>query len=78
MKDLHDEGLGVNKIAAHLKRSTDWVSKYVFKKDSRAVKKPGGRPPAIGPELRKNIQETYADMFAKADAQFEVMARSGY
>ncbi|CAK0866119.1 unnamed protein product [Prorocentrum cordatum] len=42
MRRLHDSGMGVKRIAAALSRSTDTVSKHLFKKNT--TKKSKGRP----------------------------------
>ena len=35
MKTLHEDGMGVKKIAAALGRSTDTISKHVFQKEQK-------------------------------------------
>ena len=42
MRRLHDSGMGVKKIAAAMGRSTDTISKHLFKKNT--AKKAKGRP----------------------------------
>ena len=74
MKAWHAEGLGVKTIARRLERSTDTVSKHVFKKNERGKKKPVGRPQTISDERFAAIMSTYEAMLAKAKNSAEVTA----
>ena len=66
MKKLHAEGSGVRSIAARLDRSTDTVSKHVFKKNLRGGPLVHGRPQLIDDHLFKKIMAKYEDMLGKA------------
>ena len=59
MKSLHGDGYGVKKIAALLKRSTDTISKHVFKKNTKRTTKPKDRPQAISECLFKRMMCLY-------------------
>ena len=74
MKTWHAEGLGVKTIAKRLERSTDTVSKHVFKKNKRGKKKPVGRPQTISDERFSTIMSTYEAMLAEAKNSAEVSA----
>ena len=74
MKAWHAEGLGVKTIARRLERSTDTVSKHVFKKNERGKEKPVGRPQTISDERFAAIMSTYEAMLAKAKNSAEVTA----
>lgn len=53
MKTLHEDGMGVKKIAAALGRSTDAISKHVFKKNRKRTKSVGR--PCLLPESKFNM-----------------------
>lgn len=67
MKTLHSDGYGVKKIAGLLRRSTDTVSKHVFKKLSRKTKTvPKGRPRKISPSLFSKMLKEYEKLLKKS------------
>ena len=61
MKRLHDEGIGVKKVAASVGRSSDTVSKHVFKKHFRQTTQVG-RPVVINEAKFKQLQKGYQKM----------------
>lgn len=68
MKKMHDDGMGVKKIAATLGRSTDTVSKHVFHKNkckTAAV----GRPIAISEVLFRRIQKVYQKLLRESQGK---------
>ena len=71
MKRWHAEGLGVKTIASRLGRSTDTISKHIFKKHVRGAK-PVGRPAAITPAVLKKVKATYTKMISEVSAKSEV------
>lgn len=73
MKAWHSDGVGVRAIAKRLRRSTDTVSKHLFKKHKRNPK-PVGRPRAIAPKTFTKVQKTYEKAIANAGAKHEVTA----
>lgn len=67
MRHMHGEGFGVKKIASAIGRSTDTVSKHVFKKHLK--KAPKGRPVAIGPATYKKVESVYQKMLRECKGQ---------
>ena len=57
MRQMHEDGNGVKKIAATLHRFTDTVPKHVFKKHVK--KAPHGRPVAITPATYKKLEKVH-------------------
>ena len=57
MKTLHDDGLGVKAIASTVHRSSDTVSKHLFKKNKRQKPQHVGRPVVITEAKFKQIQK---------------------
>ena len=76
MQKWHQEGLGVKKISERLERSTDTISKHLFKKHRRGGNKPLGRPAAITDAQFAKIIKTYETMLAQAKNQAEVTAKA--
>ena len=66
MKSLHTEGYGVKKIAAMLRRSTDTVSKHVFKKNTKRVVQSKGRPKVITETVFKRMQKVYQKLLKES------------
>lgn len=64
MRHMHGEGMGVKKIAAATGRSTDTVSKHVFKRHGKT--KFCGRPVAISPAVYKKVEKGYQKMLREA------------
>ena len=67
MRQMHEDGQGVKKIAATLHRSTDTVSKHVFKKHVK--KAPHGRPVAITPAIYKRLEQVHKKMLKELPGQ---------
>ncbi|CAJ1422967.1 unnamed protein product [Effrenium voratum] len=65
MKNMHAEGMGIKKIASAIGRSTDTVSKHVFKKNNKKTK-PTGRPVAISEQSFKQIQKVYQKLLRES------------
>lgn len=59
MKTLHDDGLGVKAIASTVHRSSDTVSKHLFKKNKRQKPQHVGRPVVITEAKFKQIQKAH-------------------
>ena len=72
MQQWREEGESVNDIAALTKRSTDTVSKHLYKK--KRAKKPLGRPVAISEKDWPHVENTYNKLLAEADTKTEVTA----
>ena len=75
MKKWHKEGLGFDEIAGRLTRSTDTVSRHVFKKNTVKAQVPKGRPVAISKKMWPKIWKKYNDLLAKAQAKTDVTAK---
>ena len=72
MKDWRKEGKSVNNIAILTRRSTDTVSKHLFKK--KRARKPKGRPQAIPDKDWPRVEKVFNKLLAKADTKTEVTA----
>jgi hypothetical protein len=66
MQTLHQEGVGVGKIATRLRRSKDTVSKHIFKKHRRGGPPVTGRPKDIDDKCFDKILSKYDTMLSKA------------
>ena len=67
MRQMHEDGHGVKQIAATLHRSTDTVSKHVFKKHVK--KAPHGRPVAITPATYKKLEKVHKKLLKELPGQ---------
>ena len=70
MRTLHDEGLGLGKIATRLHRSKDTVSQHVF------GRLPRGGAPTMG-QPQKIDQKLFTRLLAKYDSMLSKASRSG-
>ena len=66
MRKLHAEGMGVRKIGSLLSRSSDTVSKHVFKQHIKKTPIPKGRPQVITPALFKKMEKEYQKLLKKS------------
>ena len=66
MKSLHNDGYGVKKIAAIVKRSTDTVSKHVFKRNTKNTARPKGRPSVVSETVFKRLHRVYQKLLNEA------------
>ena len=67
---LHKQGMGVKKIRAITGRSTDTISKHVFRKNT--WRKKLGRPCVITDQVMKRLKTLHAKMTASANGKHEI------